>query len=167
MADYWIILMDCLKPNDQMTLEAGSVVLVSKEECLAHEKWFLDKIPASIKVNENITTESIQHSIYYLPATRLCPHFAAWTHHCTLHPSSHWVSNKSWAVPFILEKFIRRDRGYFSKLQQIFWIRTTGRPALDTALESVSRTDSPGGHLRFPVFYSTLSVFPLSYETKL
>lgn len=74
MAKYWIILINCLKPDDQMTLEAGSIVVVLKEECLAQEKWFSDKIPASIEVNENITTESIQHSIYYLPTLHGCAH---------------------------------------------------------------------------------------------
>lgn len=67
VAEYWIILIDSLKPNDPMALEAGSVVVVLKEESRVQEKQFLDKFMASVEVNENITTESIQHSIYYLP----------------------------------------------------------------------------------------------------
>lgn len=49
----------------------------------------------------------------------------------------------------------------------MFWIGTTVRPALDTTPEIMSRADSPGGHLRFPGFHSTLNAFPHSYETKL
>lgn len=43
----------------------------------------------------------------------------------------------------------------------------TMRPELDTAPEIMSRTDSPGGRLRFPGFHSSLNVFSLPYETKL
>ena len=68
-----------------MALEAGSVVAVLKEECLIQEKRFLDKILTSVEVNENITTESTQHSIYYLPVW-LCQCYIVVPTLCSLDP---------------------------------------------------------------------------------
>lgn len=51
----------------------------------------MDKILASLEVNENITTESIQHSIYY-PPIWLCLRYMVVPTLCSLNLLLHTVS---------------------------------------------------------------------------